>query len=120
MTSNETFVLVYFFLKGDCFVLEVRKRVLYFSKYDKNFCRGSIEIIYKVLIIVQFTFILQISILKMSRILTNEKFRGDNRAVSKIWITQCEGHLSALEIENEKKIRYFIMLFRRDSFLLLA
>ena len=56
----------------------------------------------------------------MSRILTNEKFRGDNRAVSKIWITQCEGHLSALEIENEKKIRYFIMLFRRDSFLLLA
>ena len=40
----------------------------------------------------------------MSRILTNEKLRGDNRAVSKTWITQCEGHLRALEIENEKRL----------------
>ena len=51
--------------------------------------------------IVQFIFILQISILKMSKIPKIEKFRGDSSADFKIWITQFEGHLRALEIEND-------------------
>ena len=54
--------------------------------------------------IVQFIFILQISILKLSRIPKIEKFRGDSGADFKIWITQFEGHLRALEIENDKRL----------------
>ena len=52
----------------------------------------------------------------MSRILTNEKFRGDNRAVSKIWITQCEGHLRALEIENEKRLDILLCCLEGSPF----
>ena len=37
----------------------------------------------------------------MSRIPKTEKFRGDNSADLKISITQFEGHLRALEIENK-------------------
>ena len=40
----------------------------------------------------------------MSRIPKIEKFRGDNSADFKIWITQFEGHLRALEIENNKRL----------------
>ena len=39
----------------------------------------------------------------MSRIPKIEKFRFDNSADFKIWITQFEGHSRALEIENDKK-----------------
>ena len=39
----------------------------------------------------------------MSRIPKLEKFRGDNIMDFKIWITQFEGHLRALETENDKK-----------------
>ena len=40
----------------------------------------------------------------MSRITKLEKFRGDNITDFKIWITQFEGHLRALETENDKKL----------------
>ena len=52
----------------------------------------------------------------MSRIPKIEKFRGDNSADFKIWITQFEGYLRALDLENDKKVRYFVFLFRRDCF----
>ena len=44
---------------------------------------------------------LEISILKMSRTPKTEKLKGDNSADSKMWITQFEGYLRALEIEND-------------------
>ena len=40
----------------------------------------------------------------MSRIPKIEKFRFDNSTDFKIWITQFEGHLRALEIENDKRL----------------
>ena len=40
----------------------------------------------------------------MSRIPRIEKFRGDSYMDFKIWIPQFEGHLRALEIENDKKL----------------
>ena len=52
----------------------------------------------------------------MSRIPKIEKFKGDNRADFKIWITQFEGHLRALEIENDKMLDYFVLLFKRTAF----
>ena len=51
----------------------------------------------------------------MSRIPKIEKFKRDNRADFKIWITQFEGHLRALEIENDKMLDYFL-LFKRTAF----
>ena len=65
---------------------------------------------------IQFIFILQISILKMSRILKIEKFRGDSSADIEIWINQFKGHLRASEIENDKRLDVLFLLFRRDSF----
>ena len=40
----------------------------------------------------------------MSRIPKIKKFRGDSSTDFKIWITQSEGHLRALEIENDKRL----------------
>ena len=40
----------------------------------------------------------------MSRIPKIEKFSGDSYMDFKIWIPQFEGHLRALEIENDKKL----------------
>ena len=65
---------------------------------------------------IQFIFILQISILKMSRIPKIEKFRGDSSADIEIWINQFKGHLRASEIENDKRLDVLFLLFRRDSF----
>ena len=86
----------------------IRSRRFYEIKFG-----GSTEIIYKGLVLVQFTFILQISIFKMSRIPKIEKFRGDNSVDFKIWITQFEGHLRVLEIENDKRLVEILQLRAR-------
>ena len=40
----------------------------------------------------------------MSKIPNIEKFKGDNSIDFKLWITQFEVHLKALDIEDEKRL----------------